>query len=51
MDNLLFIRLFFILLLGCVAWYLQPFELPGYLAALVGSVIGVAIVFFEIQVR
>jgi uncharacterized protein YacL len=51
MDNLLFIRLFFVLLLGCVAWYLQPFELPGYLAALVGAVIGVAIVFFEIQVR
>jgi uncharacterized protein YacL len=50
-NNLLFFRIFFVLALGLAAWYLKPFELPAIFAAAAGAVIGVAIVFFEIQVR
>ena len=28
MDNLLLFRIFFVLLLGVAAWYLQAFRLP-----------------------
>ena len=51
MNNLLVIRIIFILLLGCAAWYLRPFEIPRPFAAGVGLVAGFIIVFFEIQVR
>jgi uncharacterized protein YacL len=50
-DNLLFFRAFFIVLLGLAAWYLKPFELPAPFAAAAGTVLGVAVVFFELQVR
>jgi uncharacterized protein YacL len=50
-DNLLFFRIFFVVLLGLAAWYLRPFSLPLPFAAPVGLLIGVAIVFFELQVR
>ncbi len=51
MDNFLFFRIFFVLVLGATAWFLRPFGFPGPFAALLGAAIGVAIVFFEIQVR
>lgn len=50
-DNLLFFRIFFIILVGLAAWNLRPFDLPSMFAAPVGVLIGVAIVFFEVQVR
>ena len=51
MNNLLVIRIIFILLLGCAAWYLRPFEIPRPFAGGVGLAAGFTIVFFEIQVR
>lgn len=51
MDNLLIFRIFCVLVLGAAAWYLKPFDLPREFAALCGGVIGLAIVFCEIQVR
>ncbi len=51
MDNLLFFRILFILLLGCAAFFLEPFGLKSPLAAAAGAVLGVGIVFFELQVR
>jgi uncharacterized protein YacL len=50
-NNLLIIRLAFILLLAASGWYLQPFELANIYGAVIGLVCGIAIVFFEIQVR
>jgi uncharacterized protein YacL len=50
-NNLLIIRLAFILLLAASGWYLQPFELANIYGAAVGLACGIAIVFFEIQVR
>jgi uncharacterized protein YacL len=50
-KNLLSFRIFFILVLGLAAWYLKPFELPAPFAAAAGVLIGLAIVFFELQVR
>ena len=50
-NNLLFFRIFFVLLLGLSAWYLKPFELPAPFAAAAGAILGLAIVFFELQVR
>jgi uncharacterized protein YacL len=50
-DSLFLFRLFFILLLGAAAWYLEPFGLPRPFAGLAGLLIGVAIAFFEVQVR
>jgi uncharacterized protein YacL len=50
-DSLLIFRVFFVILVGVAAWYLRPFDLPSAFAALVGVVLGIAIVFFEVQVR
>jgi uncharacterized protein YacL len=49
--NVYIIRAAFVLLLGSAAWYLQPFQLTSPLAAGLGVVIGLAIVFAEVQVR
>ncbi len=51
MNNLLIIRVLFILLLATSAWYLRPFDLPDRFAAGAGLAFGIAIVFFEVQVR
>ena len=51
MTSLLIIRLLFVLLLATSAWYLRPFDLPGAYAAGAGLAFGLAIVFFEVQVR
>lgn len=51
MDNLLLFRIFCILLPGFCAWFLKPFGLPSQIAAICGLAIGLAIVFFEIQIR
>lgn len=51
MNDLLFIRAFFVLLLGCSAFFLQPFQLNRPLAGLAGAVLGVGIVLFEIRLK
>ncbi|MGA3023762.1 MAG: PIN domain-containing protein [Bryobacteraceae bacterium] len=54
MDNLLFFRGLFVLLLGCAAFFLRPFGLDRYspyATGAAGVLLGVGIVFFELQVR
>ena len=54
MDNLLFFRALFVLLLGCAAFFLRPFGLERfsqYATGAAGVVLGIGIVFFELQVR
>ena len=51
MKDLLLLRALFIALLGCAAWYLQPFGLPSPYGAAIGVIIGLGILFFELQVR
>jgi len=53
-DNLLFFRGLFIILLGCAAYFLQPFGLDRFspwATAAAGVLLGVGIVLFELQVR
>ena len=49
--SLLILRAFFILVLAAAGWFLRPFDLSNIYAAATGLVIGLAIVFFEFQVR
>lgn len=51
MNDLLIIRVVFVLLLTCTSYFVQPLELKGPLAALAGFVLGVGIVLFEIRVK
>lgn len=51
MNDLLFIRILFVLLLSCVSYFVEPFALKKPLSAAVGLVLGVAIVFFESRVK
>ena len=51
MVHVIVIRILFVLLLILAAYFLHPFGLSGPLAAAVGLVLGVSIVFFEIQVK
>ncbi|MEO7145307.1 MAG: PIN domain-containing protein [Bryobacteraceae bacterium] len=44
-------RTLFVLLLGCAAYYLQPFDIQGPLAFGVGAACGVAIVLFEVRLK
>ena len=48
---MLAVRALFVVILGWVAYYLQPFNLEGFWAFGVGVVCGVAIVFFEVRIR
>ncbi|MBL8231283.1 MAG: TRAM domain-containing protein [Bryobacterales bacterium] len=51
MNDLLVIRLFFVLLITVCAFFLKPFALAPVFSALIGLVFGVGIVLFEIRVR
>ena len=51
MISLFIIRALFVLLLAAAGWFLRPFDLPEEYGALTGLGFGLAIVFFEIQVR
>ena len=51
MDSLLLFRIFCILLMGCAAWFLEPFGLAKPFAGAAGLLIGLLIVLVEIQVR
>jgi len=50
-NSLLLIRVVFVLLLGCAAYFVQPLQLPPVYATAVGLIAGIVIVFFETQVR
>ena len=51
MKDLLVIRILFVGLLSCAAFFLRPFQLDGPLAAAVGAAVGVFVVIFEIRVK
>ena len=51
MNDLLVIRVLFIAVLSCAAFVLRPFSLSAPIAASVGAVVGVCIVFFEIRIK
>jgi len=50
-NDLLLIRILFALIVGAAGYFLQPFGLNGPLGAVIGVVLGVAIVFFEIRLK
>ncbi len=50
-TELLLLRVTFVLLLGCAAFYLRPFDLTPGMAAGAGTLFGLAIVFFEIRIK
>src|SRR6188768_1785786 len=49
--DLILIRLLFVTLLGCVAYFLRPFSLGGPAAVAVGVICAIGIVGFELRVR
>ncbi len=51
MNDLLVIRILFIAVLGCAAFFLKPFNLTGPIAAAVGAAAGLGVVVFEIRVK
>jgi uncharacterized protein YacL len=50
-NDLLVIRILFVLIVAVAGFFLGPFGLPAPAAAGVGAVFGVAIVFFEIRLK
>lgn len=51
MNDLLIIRILFVLLLAAAGFFLRPFQLPAHLAAAAGMALAGAIIWFEIRVR
>ena len=51
MNDLLVIRILFICVLSCAAYFLKPFSLDGPIAAAVGAAAALAVVFFEIRIK
>jgi len=49
--DLLFIRILFVATLGCVAYFLRPFNLSAPAAAAVGLAAGAAVVIFELRIK
>jgi len=49
--DVVFIRLLFVLFVGFICFRIRPFDLPSNLDALVGAVIGCAIILFEWRLR
>ncbi len=49
--SILIFRLFFILVLSAIAYYLAPFALPPHYGALTGILLGLLVVFLEIRIR
>ena len=47
MADLIIIRVLFIAVLGCTAFFLRPLDLSGPIAALVGGLVGAGVVVFE----
>lgn len=50
-NDLLLIRALFVLILAAAAYALQPFGLTAQIAALVGIILGILIVFFEVRLK
>jgi uncharacterized protein YacL len=50
-NDLLVIRILFIAVLSCAAFFLKPFGLNGPLAVAVGAAAGLSVVFFEIRIK
>jgi len=50
-NDLLVIRVLFIAVLSCAAFFLRPFNLTGPIAAAVGAAAGLCVVFFEIRIK
>ena len=51
MTDLILIRVFFILLVACAAYFLQPLQIDRPVAAAAGALIGITIVLFEIRLK
>jgi uncharacterized protein YacL len=51
LTDLLIIRILFVAVLSCAAFFLRPFDLDGWRAAAIGTAAGLAIVVFEIRVK
>jgi len=51
MADLLIIRVLFIAVLGCAAFFLRPLDLSGPAAALVGVLVGAGVVIFEYRIK
>jgi len=49
--DLLIIRVLFVALVACAAFFLRPFNLSQPLAALLGAVAGAGVVIFELRIR
>jgi uncharacterized protein YacL len=50
-NDLLLVRCLFVLLVGCSAYFLQPFRLDRWIATLVGLLLGAGVVVFEIRLK
>jgi len=51
LTDLLVIRVLFVALIACAAYFLRPFELSPLVAAAIGAAAGVAVVIFEIRIK
>jgi len=51
MADLIIIRVLFIAVLGCTAFFLRPLDLSGPIAALVGVLVGAGVVLFEYRIK
>ncbi len=51
MNDLLLIRILFVLIVGLFGYFLRPFDLQPALAALAGAVLGALVVLFEIRLK
>ena len=51
MNDLLLIRILFVILLGLAGYYLRPFNLEPAFAAIAGAILGASIVLFEIRLK
>ena len=51
MTDLLLVRVLFVALIACVAYFLRPFALDSPVAAGIGAAVGVAVVIFEIRIK
>src|ERR1700690_2705789 len=49
--DLLILRVFFVTVLACAAFFLHPFNLDGPVAVAVGGLVGAGVVLFEFRIR
>jgi len=51
MKDILFVRIFFVLIVVASAYTLRPFDLASHFAAAIGLILAVAVIVFEIRLR